>query len=111
MDNRYESNIFQCFYAVSFVPFDMKYKRSYNPQKIKWGSAMEDNWNSLSPEEKREKRFARWLSTEGRKFNSPEAEQKYKDIVTRLIKVLHHKLNELSLRTLQSLSLKVQELQ
>jgi uroporphyrinogen-III decarboxylase len=48
---------------------------------------MEKRWNDLSPEEKREKRFERWLSTENRQFNSPEAEQKYKDIVTRFIKV------------------------
>lgn len=49
---------------------------------------MESNWNDLSAEEKREKRFEKWLSTEGRKFNSPEAEQKYKDIVTRLTKAM-----------------------
>ena len=49
---------------------------------------MESNWNNLSAEEKREKRFARWLSAEGRKFNGPEAERKYNDIVTRLIKVI-----------------------
>jgi len=49
---------------------------------------MEKNWNDLSPDEKREKRFERWLSTEGMEFNSPEAEQKYKDIVTRYIKVI-----------------------
>ena len=49
---------------------------------------MEKSWNELSPEEKREKRFERWLSTEGKTFNSPEAEQRYKDIVTRYIKVI-----------------------
>ncbi len=49
---------------------------------------MENNWNGLSPEEKRERRFERWLSTEGKEFNSPEAQQKYRDIVTRFIKVI-----------------------
>lgn len=48
---------------------------------------MENNWSGLSASEKREKRFERWLSAEGIKFNRPEAEQKYKNIVTRLIKV------------------------
>lgn len=50
---------------------------------------MEKSWSDLSPEEKREKRFERWLSTKDMQFNSPEAEQKYKDIVTRLIKVFN----------------------
>ena len=49
---------------------------------------MESNWNDLSAEQKREKRFEKWLSAEGRKFNSPEAGRKYKEIVTRLIKVI-----------------------
>lgn len=49
---------------------------------------MEANWIDLSPEQRREKRFDKWLSTEGMEFNSPEAEQKYKDIVTRFIKVI-----------------------
>ena len=50
---------------------------------------MDANWADLSPTEKREKRFEKWLSTEGMEFNSPEAEQKYKDIVTRYIKVIN----------------------
>ena len=49
---------------------------------------MEKSWNDLSPEEKREQRFEKWLSIEGKQFNGPEAEQRYKDIVTRLIKVI-----------------------
>ena len=52
------------------------------------GVTMEKSWNDLSPEEKREKRFERWISTEGKHFNSPEAEKRYKDIVTRYIKVI-----------------------
>ncbi|MBN1831943.1 MAG: hypothetical protein JW896_07510 [Deltaproteobacteria bacterium] len=50
---------------------------------------MEANWADLSPTEKRKKRFEKWLSTEGMEFNSPEAEQKYKDIVTRYIRVIN----------------------
>jgi hypothetical protein len=46
---------------------------------------MKENWSELSPEEKREKRFKRWLSPDGVKFNSPEAETSYKERVTRLI--------------------------
>lgn len=50
---------------------------------------MEKNWNNMSPAEKREKRFERWLNTEKMEFNSPEAEQKYRGIVSRLIKVIN----------------------
>ena len=46
---------------------------------------MKKNWSELSPEEKREQRFKRWLSPEGVNFNSPEAEASYKERVTRLI--------------------------
>ncbi len=49
---------------------------------------MEANWATLTPEQKREKRFEKWLSTEGIKFNSPEAERRYRDIVTRLVKAI-----------------------
>lgn len=45
----------------------------------------EENWSQLSPEEKRERRFKRWLSPEGVKFKSPEAQAAYKVRVTRLI--------------------------
>jgi hypothetical protein len=37
-----------------------------------------ENWNKLSATEKREARFASWMSTEGRQFASPEAEEEYK---------------------------------
>jgi hypothetical protein len=37
-----------------------------------------DNWNKLSAEEKREARFASWMDTEERQFDSPEAEAEYK---------------------------------
>jgi hypothetical protein len=37
-----------------------------------------ENWNKLSATEKREARFASWMSTEGRQFASPGAEEEYK---------------------------------
>ncbi|MCB9154718.1 MAG: uroporphyrinogen decarboxylase [Caldilineae bacterium] len=37
-----------------------------------------ENWSKLSPTEKREARFAAWMSTEGRQFASPDAESEYK---------------------------------
>ncbi len=49
---------------------------------------MEKKWGELSPGEKREERFRRWLSPEGVKFVSPEAEELYRVRVTRLIDVI-----------------------
>ena len=46
---------------------------------------MERKWSELSPDEKREERFKRWLSPDGLTFNSPEAKRLYKERVTRLI--------------------------
>lgn len=48
---------------------------------------MEKNWAELSPDEKREARFKQWLSPPGMKFVSKEAEEAYKERVTRFIKV------------------------
>jgi uroporphyrinogen-III decarboxylase len=45
-------------------------------------------WADLSPEERREDRFTRWLSPPDIKFSSPEAEKGYKARVTRFIKVI-----------------------
>ena len=45
-------------------------------------------WAGLSPEEKREERFKRWLSPPGVKFATPKAEKAYKERVTRLIDVI-----------------------
>jgi len=45
-------------------------------------------WTDLSPEEKREERFKRWLSPPNVKFSSPEAEQGYQARVKRFIKVI-----------------------
>ena len=45
-------------------------------------------WVELSPAEKREKRFERWLSPPGATFKSPEAEEGYKVRVTRFINAI-----------------------
>jgi len=37
-----------------------------------------DNWNELTPEEKRKIRLDAWVSGEGIEFDSPEAEEQYK---------------------------------
>jgi len=49
---------------------------------------MEEKWMNLSPEEKREERFKRWLSPPDAKFASPEYEKAYKARVTRIIKAI-----------------------
>jgi uroporphyrinogen-III decarboxylase len=46
---------------------------------------MENQWEQLSPEEKREQRFQKWLNPQGAAFVSPEAETAYKQRVERLI--------------------------
>ncbi len=48
----------------------------------------ETRWTDLSPEERREERFKRWLSPPHMKFSSPEAEQGYQARVRRFIKVI-----------------------
>jgi hypothetical protein len=48
---------------------------------------MDGEWAGLSPSEKREERFKRWLSPPGLTFTSPQAEQAYRERVTRFIKV------------------------
>jgi len=47
-----------------------------------------ENWNELSWEQKREVRFQRWLNPEGVKFINDEAEELYKQRVTRFIKAI-----------------------
>ncbi len=47
---------------------------------------MAKTWAELSPEEKREERFKRWLSPPGVTFASPQAEKAYKERVTRFVK-------------------------
>jgi uroporphyrinogen-III decarboxylase len=45
---------------------------------------MEKKWAEMSPEEKQEARFQKWLSPEGVKFVNPEAERVYKERATRI---------------------------
>ena len=47
-----------------------------------------DNWNKLTPDEKRQQRFERWLSPPNIKFSNPQSEEAYKKRVTRLIKAM-----------------------
>jgi hypothetical protein len=49
---------------------------------------MGQNWAELSPDEKREVRFKRWLSPPGVEFTSPEAQKIYQARVTRLISAI-----------------------
>ena len=46
----------------------------------------EKSWAELTPAEKREKRFERWLSPKGVQFSGPEAERAYRERVTRFIR-------------------------
>jgi hypothetical protein len=48
----------------------------------------EKKWNDMTPEERREARFAEWLSPGHVKFPNNEAEQGYKERVTRFIKAI-----------------------
>ncbi len=48
----------------------------------------EKEWEELSPDEKREERFKKWLSPANVKFSSTEAEGEYKARVTRFIKAI-----------------------
>ncbi len=52
---------------------------------------MDKQWVELTPEEKREERFKRWLSPQGVTFSSPNAEKGYKDRVNRFIKAFQLK--------------------
>jgi uroporphyrinogen-III decarboxylase len=49
---------------------------------------MDKDWSQLSPNEKRERRFEKWLSTKDIQFNGPEAKQRYIERVRRFIKVI-----------------------
>ena len=46
------------------------------------------NWPELTPEQKREERYKKWLAAQGVKFKSPEAENAYKTRVTRFIRTI-----------------------
>jgi uroporphyrinogen-III decarboxylase len=52
---------------------------------------MEKKWSELTPDEKREERFKRWLSPPDVKFSSPAAEKAYKERVTRLVAAIQLK--------------------
>jgi len=47
---------------------------------------MGKEWAELTPDEKREERFKRWLSPPAVTFSSPQAEKAYKERVTRFIR-------------------------
>ena len=49
---------------------------------------MEKKWSELTPDEKREERFKRWLSPADVEFSSPEAKRAYEGRVTRFIKTI-----------------------
>jgi len=48
----------------------------------------EKNWADLTPKQRQEERFKKWLSPQDIEFSSPQAEQGYKERVTRLIKAI-----------------------
>ena len=45
---------------------------------------MEKKWEELTPDEKQEARFQKWMSPPGVEFKSPEAEKSYKERATRI---------------------------
>ncbi|HEY98203.1 MAG TPA: uroporphyrinogen decarboxylase [Dehalococcoidia bacterium] len=45
---------------------------------------MEKKWEEMTPDERQEALFARWISPEGATFASPEAEKAYKERATRI---------------------------
>lgn len=49
---------------------------------------MEKTWAEMTPTERREERFKRWLSPKNVTFKNKKAEEQYKARVTRLIKVI-----------------------
>jgi hypothetical protein len=49
---------------------------------------MTDNWNEMTPDEKRAERFSWWLSPRNVRFSGQKAEADYKKRVTRLMKAI-----------------------
>ena len=47
------------------------------------------NWKEMTPDQKRQSRFKRWLDAPGVKFNSKEAEKLYKTRVKRFISAIN----------------------
>jgi len=52
---------------------------------------MEKQWSELTPKEKQDQRFERWLSPPGIQFSSPDAEKGYKERVTRVVRAFQLK--------------------
>lgn len=50
---------------------------------------MTKEWTEMTPLEKREVRFKRWLEADNVPFVSPETKEKYQERITRLIKVIN----------------------
>ncbi len=48
----------------------------------------EEQWPKMTWQEKREERFNKWLSVDGISFRNPEAKQKYRERVTRMIQAI-----------------------
>ena len=48
------------------------------------------NWSEMTPEQRRDKRFKRWLEASDIEFRSPEAKKIYRERVTRFIKAIKH---------------------
>ena len=56
---------------------------------------VEKQWPEMTWQEKREKRFEKWLSAEGITFRSLEAKQKYRERATRMIKAIKMEINRM----------------
>jgi hypothetical protein len=54
------------------------------PKEFAGGNNMEKQWEDMTPDEKQEARFAKWISPEGVEFKSPEAEKLYNERATRI---------------------------
>ena len=53
---------------------------------------MQEQWAGLTREEKRERRFARWLDTSSIEFESPRAQADYQARITRLARAIRHEI-------------------
>ncbi len=53
---------------------------------------MDSDWNTLSKEEKRERRFARWLDTSAIEFETPAARENYQARITRVARTIRHEI-------------------
>ena len=52
---------------------------------------MDKHWNQLTPDEKRQQRFQKWLSAPGINFAGPEAQKAYQARLTRIIDAIQLK--------------------